>query len=423
MASIQKIEEGKYRVFFCVKRKRKTKTIYAKNDKQALKQANILEGKMEQTGSLEGVTSEERQNKYMIDVCEEYMYYLQFAKENPIKQKTTQKYSDIIKYQIGPFFKDYKVSAVGVAEVDDFMVWMRSPEARKNKTNKRSYSQGTIKDVFTLLKCILKYAVRLGYTDRNPCDNVDTPKVKNMEAEYYDDEALEKMLSAMDKEVETAQAEADIKRARGTIQEYTIQKDYIGVLSKQIIIYLAVNTAARRGEILGLCRSDINTDKRSIRFCRQVLYAREVGTYLEDSLKGGKDKTVFISSQLLQMIENYILELDKLIDLSNGKIPKTDMLFMSLRNTQHEQVGGLPFPDPISEWFKLFLKRNGLPPITFHKLRHSSLSYMLNNGVDPLVVMKIAGHSSLEQIQKRYGHAWDSSKIEAADKFEELFAE
>lgn len=35
MASIQKIEEGKYRVFFCVNRKRKTKTIYAKNDKQA----------------------------------------------------------------------------------------------------------------------------------------------------------------------------------------------------------------------------------------------------------------------------------------------------------------------------------------------------------------------------------------------------
>lgn len=50
-----------------------------------------------------------------------------------------------------------------------------------------------------------------------------------------------------------------------------------------------------------------------------------------------------------------------------------------------------------------------------------SLSYLLNSGVPAIVIMKIAGHASLEQINKTYGHAWDSEKVEAAEKFEELF--
>ena len=121
------------------------------------------------------------------------------------------------------------------------------------------------------------------------------------------------------------------------------------------------------------------------------------------------------------MIDKYIVELDKLIQASNAKIPPTNMLFMSLRNTKTETVGGLPFPDPYSEWFKLFMKRNNLPKVSFHKLRHSSISYMINNGVDLFVVAQIAGHSSIEQIKKTYGHVWDKTKKEAANTLGKMF--
>lgn len=79
------------------------------------------------------------------------------------------------------------------------------------------------------------------------------------------------------------------------------------------------------------------------------------------------------------------------------------------------------FPDPYSEWFKLFMKRNNLPKVSFHKLRHSSISYMINNGVDLFVVAQIAGHSSIEQIKKTYGHVWDKTKKEAANTLGKMF--
>lgn len=421
MASVKKLKEGKYRVYVSVKGQRKSKVIEAKTDKKAESIAAVLESKMKETGSINGATKKEKENRFMVDLCDDYLYFLQHAKGKPIKPKTAQKYSDTIKYHIKPFFRGYKVSEVTVDLVDEFIVWMRSPEAKVNKTNKRSYSEATVKDTFTFLKGLLQYAVTRGYILYNPCNMVQAPAVVEKEVEYLDDVQIANMLRALDDETENAWKEAEVKRKRGTIQEFTIQKDLIGALGKQLLVYIALNTAARRGEILALTRDDIDHEEKSIFFCKEVLYTRDNGTYLQHSLKTDKNKKVFISDTLLEMIDKYIVELDKLIQASNGKIPPTNMLFMSLRNTKTETVGGLPFPDPYSEWFKLFMKRNNLPKVSFHKLRHSSISYMINNGVDLFVVAQIAGHSSIEQIKKTYGHVWDKTKKEAANTLGKMF--
>ena len=48
---------------------------------------------------------------------------------------------------------------------------------------------------------------------------------------------------------------------------------------------------------------------------------------------------------------------------------------------------------------------------------YAKAKYMLNRGINPFIVAKIAGHNSLEQIQKTYGHAYDDNKKEAAEIF------
>ncbi len=113
---------------------------------------------------------------------------------------------------------------------------------------------------------------------------------------------------------------------------------------------------------------------------------------------------------------SYLKELDNFYALA-GLEPSDDRIFVSLINSTNTTIGGLPAPDYISEWFKRFLKKYGLRQITFHGLRHSSVSYMLHRGIAPFIVSKIAGHSSLEQIQRTYGHAYDDNKKEAAEVF------
>ena len=98
---------------------------------------------------------------------------------------------------------------------------MRSPEAKVNKTNKRSYSEATVKDTFTFLKGLLQYAVTRGYIIYNPCNMVQAPAVVEKEVEYLDDVQIANMLRALDDETENAWKEAEVKRKRGTIQDET----------------------------------------------------------------------------------------------------------------------------------------------------------------------------------------------------------
>lgn len=70
--------------------------------------------------------------------------------------------------------------------------------------------------------------------------------------------------------------------------------------------------------------------------------------------------------------------------------------------------------------FVRMLKRAGLPVIRFHDLRHTAASLMLNNGVPPLVVSKMLGHSRPSVTLDVYGHLLQHSQREAADLMGEL---
>lgn len=419
MASIKHIKDNKYRAFFCVNRQRATKVITAKNEKEAMKQAVIMEAKLAETGSLDGETRKTKSELHVIDLAERYMEYL-VNKNKPIKEKTRQKYQDLLKNNILPYFKGYKVSAIGVYEAEKFLKFLSTPEARVNKSKKRPYSQGTIKEIFTLFDCMMKKAVVWGIIDKNPCDKIEKPVEEKKDVIYYNLEQMVELLRLIDKDTQSELVRAAVMSERKNFQPYTIQKIIVSALMKQLIVNLAIKTAARRGEILGLHRQDINLEKKSITYRRSVLYTKDAGTYEEKGLKTRDMNEVFINDSLVELIRNYLKELDKLFEVSDGQLKPNDLLFMTLRNTKTSKAGDILFPDPISEWFKLFLTDHGMPPITFHKLRSSSLTYLANNGTDIFTVSKVAGHSNTQTAQKYYIDGYDSNKAIAASTFNKL---
>ena len=68
------------------------------------------------------------------------------------------------------------------------------------------------------------------------------------------------------------------------------------------------------------------------------------------------------------------------------------------------------------------IKNNDLPPVVFHSLRHSSITYKLKlNGGDMKSVQGDSGHAQVKMVADVYSHIIDEDRRVNAQRFEENF--
>jgi integrase len=78
------------------------------------------------------------------------------------------------------------------------------------------------------------------------------------------------------------------------------------------------------------------------------------------------------------------------------------------------------YPDTMSQWFANFLSRSGLPPLTFHGLRHTSATLLISQGAPLKNVSSRLGHSNISTTANVYAHALKSVDKEIAEKLDDL---
>jgi len=117
---------------------------------------------------------------------------------------------------------------------------------------------------------------------------------------------------------------------------------------------------------------------RDVNLSELIIYLR--------SAKGNKDRVSIISSSLLSGLRKMML--DKSID---------DYLFISER-------GGRLTERTAQKVFACALQRSEIQKVaTFHSLRHSFATHLLEDGVDIRYIQELLGHSSVLTTQ-RYTH-------------------
>lgn len=312
-------------------------------------------------------------NEFIDKYRKEYMNYLA-----PKTIETNECFLVRIEDKLGHLkLKDIKT--LHLVEFYNFLRAIRKPKA---------LSENTVLHYYVLINRMLEIAVKWGILELNPNRNTDRPKIIKKELNVYNKEMTFKLFEAVDKEY----------------------------LKYKVIIYLAIDTGARRGELTGLEWEDVDFENNTIHI-NKVTQALKGEVIKKPYPKNNSSiRTINISEETKKLLELFKKEQDTKKNLLGSKWENSNKIFVN-------EFGGLMHPDTPSKIFNKIRKKYDLPHLKFHGLRHLSASLLITQGVHMKVISKRLGHSSCLTTDMIYSHIDTSLDKEVASVFNDLFNE
>ena len=320
-----------------------------------------------------------------------------------------------------PYFGRMKVKDIKAYNITDYLKTLEKDGVRKDGKS-GGYSEKTIRHHYMFIQRLLNFAIEREIIDLNPCVRLTAPKVHKREAGYYEDAEIGRLLQCLESEYNQA-----IKETGGVGDVLSFDDlnsrqctDIFNAYMRKIYILVALVSACRRSELIGLKIDNVKFENNTIIIKQTGHYTVENGIYFVEYLKNDSpSKTVDMPVTVMEQLKEYLQVRKAFINLMGWE--DSGYLFISLKTGRVTTAGGPMLPDVISQWFIKFLKRNNLPKITLHEVRHTSISYLINQGVDIKKVADRAGHQNTRTTEEIYGHIYAKTRRATADIYDGLF--
>lgn len=232
----------------------------------------------------------------------------------------------------------------------------RQGETYRHGGGEHATAPGTINRELTLLRTMLRRAVRDGDLVRNPFDGVKLLGESPGRVTRLDPEAEARLLAACPSRL-------------------------------RAVVTVALHTGLRLGELLGLRWADVDLRSGLVRVER----SRPGG---EAGTKSGKRRDVPLNAEARGALE------------ALGRGEPEALVFGTGRGT--------PYTNLPRDW-RAACAAAKLRDFRFHDLRHAFASRLVENGTDLLTVAQLLGHASLAMVM-RYAHLSPAHRREAVDR-------
>lgn len=246
-----------------------------------------------------------------------------------------------------------------------------------------------VKQIHKLLHNFFEYAVSEGYIVKNPAHKTIIPK---------------------NKLVKTKVKEFDIF----TPEEIEQIKAAFSGNKYETLIYTAIYTGMREGELLALKWNNVNLDEGYI-FVDESL--KKVTVFNPDKTKAVKNIT---KDPKTKNSRRYIFIPEILINKLKTHSRSSDYVFTNdntALNSKNED-NSVNHKSLYSQWTKV-LRNNNIPYKKFHALRHTYASTLLANGADIKSVQDLMGHYDIS-VTQLYLHSLPETKKNIVSIFDKI---
>ena len=350
--------------------------------KRQRKYATIIGSKKEAEKALHKLIDELQYGEYIdrsdITVEAWMQEWLELYIKNTISPTTYVSYVDNMNNYIFPTLGKVQLQNLSTSQIQKLINTLSNCSPRSGKP----MSPKTVKNIFLNINAAMEKAELLGMIRKNPCKYVVLPKVPRPVGTAYDEEEIQKLLTA----------------SKGTDLE--------------LPLYIEVCLGLRRGELLALKYSAIDWDNNTLSILEsRVTAGNEVIVKSPKTHSGKRD--LIVPAHLMKMLhKKHVWYMQQKL-LLGGDFTDSDLIIC--------QPNGKPFhPDHFAKKFRKLLKDHGLRKIRFHDLRHTNASLMIASGIDIKVAQQRLGHSDVTTTLNIYSHVLERANREAANTIDAL---
>ena len=235
-------------------------------------------------------------------------------------------------------------------------------------TLSRSLAPRTVKHAHVVLHRALAQAKLWGLIRDNPADLAKPPPVP-------------------DQEISVLQPD----RAQDLLEQLRGHPLYL-------LAHLALNTGARRNELLALRWQDVDLDRGHLRIETALEQTRAYGIRIKAPKTRKGRRTISLPANTVNELRaHWRTQQEQRLAFGMGKAPIDSLVLATID-------GGPQVPDAISLAWGRAMDEIGMPEIMLHSLRHSHASMLIAAGMDVLTISRRLGHASPTITLNTYGH-------------------
>ncbi|OIJ19006.1 hypothetical protein BKP45_14895 [Anaerobacillus alkalidiazotrophicus] len=180
------------------------------------------------------------------------------------------------------------------------------------------------------------------------------------------------------------------------------------------IIFTAVHTGARVGELRALTWGDVDFINRKLYFRKTAYDVKGVGVVVKNTTKNGKERAVIMGQKLFDFLHELKGKRENQKKLLGPSFNENNLVFVNSKGNYFDVRD-------LGRAYKKVLKNADLPKSRFHDLRHSHATILLQKNVHPKVVSERLGHSKISITLDTYSHVLPSLQDGAASIFDTAF--